>query len=233
MRTDPRSKLAVLYFKRIMIIRLAWLAKAAALRPAATTAPRRTRLHAAAGDGWRHLDRAFAVRGPVAKGYGRGAAKLGFATANLDAEVIGDVLGDVEQGVYAAFYQTAVSDKPQRAVVNVGVAPTFEGQEQPVKLVEAHLLDHDGSDLYGDALALLLVAFIRPEMKFDGIDALKAQIGADCETAKSCLAEEAVASLNYVQEGFLSAAARPVPASATQWFSKREDSGIVGQSPYV
>ena len=115
--------------------------------------------------------------------------KLGFATANLDSDIIGDVLGDLEKGVYAAFYQTAKTTEPKRAVVNVGVAPTFEGQEQPVKLVEAHLLDHDGSDLYGDALALLMVAFIRPEMKFDGIDALKAQIGADCETAKGALAD--------------------------------------------
>ena len=46
-----------------------------------------------------------------------------------------------------------------------------------------------------------MVAFIRPEMKFDGIDALKAQIGADCATAKSALAD--AGSLNYIEEGFL------------------------------
>ena len=166
----------------------------------------------------------------MAKGYGRGGKELGFATANLDSEIIGDVLGDLEKGVYAAFYQTVASGEPKRAVVNVGIAPTFEGQEQPVKLVEAHLLDHDGSDLYGDALALLMVAFIRPEMKFDGLDALKAQIGADCETAKSALAD---VDLNYIQEGFLKAVGRPTPPSATQWFLSREDSGVVDQSPYV
>ena len=170
------------------------------------------------------------MRGPVAKGYGRGGKELGFATANLDSDIIGDVLGDLEKGVYAAFYQTVASGEPKRAVVNVGIAPTFEGQEQPVKLVEAHLLDHDGSDLYGDALALLMVAFIRPEMKFDGLDALKAQIGADCETAKSALAD---VDLNYIQEGFLKAVGRPVPPSATQWFTRRDDSGVVDQSPYV
>ena len=92
---------------------------------------------------WQPCERRFAVRGPVAKGYGRGGKKLGFATPNLDSDVIGDVLGDLEKGVYAAFYQTAASEEPKRAVVNVGVAPTF-GEEQPVKLVEAHLLDHDG-----------------------------------------------------------------------------------------
>ena len=204
------------------------LACAVALRPP-TPASRTTRLQAAAGE-WQQCERRFAVRGPVAKGYGRGGKKLGFATANLDSDVIGDVLGDLEKGVYAAFYQTVASGEPKRAVVNVGIAPTFEGQEQPVKLVEAHLLDHDGSDLYGDALALLMVAFIRPEMKFDGLDALKAQIGADCETAKSALAD---VGLNYIQEGFLKAVGRPTPPSATQWFLSREDSGVVDQSPYV
>ena len=172
----------------------------------------------------------FAVRGPVAKGYGRGGKKLGFATANLDSDIIGDVLGDLEKGVYAAFYQTAKTTEPKRAVVNVGVAPTFEGQEQPVKLVEAHLLDHDGSDLYGDALALLMVAFIRPEMKFDGLDALKAQIGADCETAKSALAD---AGLNYIEEGFLKAVSRPARRSGLcrarrTWFMSRGTLGRRG-----
>ena len=212
-----------------MITRLSMvLACAVALRPP-TPASRTTRLQAAAGE-WQQCERRFAVRGPVAKGYGRGGKELGFATANLDSEIIGDVLGDLEKGVYAAFYQTVASGEPKRAVVNVGIAPTFEGQEQPVKLVEAHLLDHDGSDLYGDALALLMVAFIRPEMKFDGLDALKAQIGADCETAKSALAD---VDLNYIQEGFLKAVSRPTPPSVTQWFKLREDSGVVDQSPYV
>ena len=213
-----------------MITRLlALLACAVGLRPPTQISRPQTRLHA--GGGWQQCERRFAVRGPVAKGYGRGGKKLGFATANLDSDVIGDVLGDLEKGVYAAFYQTAASEEPKRAVVNVGVAPTFEGQEQPVKLVEAHLLDHDGSDLYGDALALLMVAFIRPEMKFDGIDALKAQIGADCETAKSALAD--AGSLNYIEEGFLKAVSRPAPPTATQWFARRDDSGVVDQSPYV
>ena len=213
-----------------MITRLSIvLACAVALRPATQISRLPTRLQAAAGE-WQQCERRFAIRGPVAKGYGRGGKELGFATANLDSEIIGDVLGDLEKGVYAAFYQTVASGEPKRAVVNVGVAPTFEGQEQPVKLVEAHLLDHDGSDLYGDALALLMVAFIRPEMKFDGLDALKAQIGADCETAKSALAD---VDLNYIQEGFLKAVGRPTPPSATQWFLSREDSGVVDQSPYV
>ena len=212
-----------------MITRLSIvLACATALQPPTASRPP-TRLQAAAGE-WQQCERRFAVRGPVAKGYGRGGKKLGFATANLDSDVIGDVLGDLEKGVYAAFYQTAKTTEPKRAVVNVGVAPTFEGQEQPVKLVEAHLLDHDGSDLYGNMLALLMVAFIRPEMKFDGLDALKAQIGADCETAKSALAD---VGLNYIEEGFLKAVSRPAPPSATQWFMLREDSGVVDQSPYV
>ena len=109
-----------------------------------------TRLQAAAGE-WQQCERRFAVRGPVAKGVRPRRKEARLRDGEPDSDMIGDVLGDLEKGVYAAFYQTAKTTEPKRAVVNVGVAPTFEGQEQPVKLVEAHLLDHDGSDLYGDA----------------------------------------------------------------------------------
>ena len=113
-----------------MITRLSIvLTCAVALRPpppASRTPP--TRLQAAAGE-WQQCERRFAVRGPVAKGYGRGGKKLGFATANLDSDVIGDVLGDLEKGVYAAFYQTAKTTEPLRAVVNVGVALTPSGSD--------------------------------------------------------------------------------------------------------
>ena len=96
-------------------------------------------------------------------------------------------------------------------------------------LLEVHVLDFAG-DLYGRHARVRFLDFIRPEQKFDGLDALKAQIGADCETAKSALAD---VDLNYIQEGFLKAVGRPTPPSATQWFLSREDSGVVDQSPYV
>ena len=82
-----------------MITRLSIvLATATALHAPTQISRPPTRLQAAAGE-WQQCERRFAVRGPVAKGYGRGGKELGFATANLDAEIIGDVLGDLEKGV--------------------------------------------------------------------------------------------------------------------------------------
>ena len=96
--------------------------------------------------------------------------------------------------------------------------------------METHALRDYGRDFYGEDMEVVVVGYLRPEMKFDGLDALKAQIGADCETAKSALAD---VDLNYIQEGFLKAVGRPTPPSATQWFTRRDDSGVVDQSPYV
>ncbi|MEG3917841.1 bifunctional riboflavin kinase/FAD synthetase [Microcoleus sp. T3_A4] len=69
-------------------------------------------------------------------------------------------------------------------VMNVGCRPTVDGL-QPT--VEVHLLDWSG-DLYGQTLSASLVEFLRPEQKFASLDALKTQIQADCDIARSVLA---------------------------------------------
>ncbi|MEG4214723.1 bifunctional riboflavin kinase/FAD synthetase [Microcoleus sp. Pol14C6] len=68
-------------------------------------------------------------------------------------------------------------------VMNVGCRPTVDGL-QPT--VEVHLLDWSG-DLYGQTLSASLVEFLRPEQKFTSLDALKTQIQADCDIARSLL----------------------------------------------
>ena len=67
---------------------------------------------------------------------------------------------------------------------NFGVRPMYQID---VPLMEAHLFDFDG-DLYGKHLSVELVAYIRPEAKFDGVPALIAQIGADARAARDILA---------------------------------------------
>jgi riboflavin kinase/FMN adenylyltransferase len=69
-----------------------------------------------------------------------------------------------------------------RAAINVGTNPTFTGVGAPVT-VEAHLLDYDG-DLYGKIVRLELTTRLRAETKFDGKDALVAQIKADIGAAR-------------------------------------------------
>jgi riboflavin kinase / FMN adenylyltransferase len=67
--------------------------------------------------------------------------------------------------------------------MNIGYRPTVAGIQQTI---EVHLLDWSG-DLYGQTLTVSLEKFLRPEQKFDSLDALKAQIQADSTMARSLL----------------------------------------------
>jgi riboflavin kinase/FMN adenylyltransferase len=122
------------------------------------------------------LGRPYTLRGVVARGAARGRL-LGFPTANLAAPP--DLL--VADGVYAA--RAAWDGESAPAVVNVGVRPTFDGA---TRLVEAHLLDA-APDLYGRRLAVAFLRRIRPERRFDSIDALRAQIVEDVAAARRVL----------------------------------------------
>jgi len=123
------------------------------------------------------LGRPHDVEALVERGAGRGR-RLGFATANLRPDGLLPALG-----VYAA--HARLGDRTFDAVCNVGVKPTVE-ESGPIGL-EAHLLGHDGSDLYGERVRVEFVARIRPERRFPSLDALRAQIGTDVETAGDLL----------------------------------------------
>jgi riboflavin kinase/FMN adenylyltransferase len=120
------------------------------------------------------LGRPYHVRGVVVMGDQRGRT-IGFPTANLD---VWEEQLLPTNGVYGAF--AWVNDRRYVAATNVGVRPTVNGRHVTV---EAHLLDFDG-DLYGQELKLDFITHVRPEMKFAGLDALKAQIRADVETIR-------------------------------------------------
>jgi len=121
----------------------------------------------------RMLGRAYTLPGTVVAGAGRGRT-LGFPTANVapDRPVL------VAPGVYACSLE--VAGQPRRAVVNVGVRPTF-GED--TLAVEAYLLDFSG-DLYGQTVRLVFVSRVREERRFPSVDALRAQIADDVETAR-------------------------------------------------
>ena len=103
---------------------------------------------------------------------------IGVPTANL---YLPEELLVPAFGVYAAVAR--VDDKQYPAVTNIGIRPTVDGRGITV---ESWLLDFDG-DLYGRDLALEFHAFLRPERKFDRLDALSAQIQTDAQTAKQML----------------------------------------------
>jgi riboflavin kinase/FMN adenylyltransferase len=110
---------------------------------------------------------------------------IGFPTANLG---LGEYLRPAF-GVYAVRVMGDGPDDPLAGrtvdgVANIGLRPTV-GTPEP--RLEAHLFNTD-TDLYGRHLRVSLVEFIRPERKFAGLDALKAQIAEDAAKAREILA---------------------------------------------
>ena len=124
----------------------------------------------------RLLTRPFAIEGVVEHGDKRGRT-LGYPTANLR-------LGDYQRPRYGVY---AVRGRLPDGVVlngvaNLGLRPQFE----PVELLEPHFFDWSG-DLYGATIEVELHAHLRDEARFDGLDALVAQMDRDAAAARSLL----------------------------------------------
>ncbi|MBU2167630.1 MAG: riboflavin biosynthesis protein RibF [Alphaproteobacteria bacterium] len=130
------------------------------------------------------LGRPFAIEGEVIHGDKRGRT-IGVPTLNI---ALGDYMRPAF-GVYAT--RTRLADgRVIDGVASLGVRPMYL-LEQP--LLEVWLFDFDG-DLYGQTVETDLVAFLRPEATFDGLDALKVQIESDAAAARAALAVSAGAS---------------------------------------
>jgi len=125
----------------------------------------------------RLLTRPFTIRGVVEHGDKRGRA-LGFPTANMG---LGDYLRP-RFGVYAV--RVALADgRSFDGVANLGIRPMFaDGRE----LLESWLFDFDG-DLYGQSIDVSLIAFLREERAFEGVEPLIAQVKVDAEAARAIL----------------------------------------------
>jgi riboflavin kinase/FMN adenylyltransferase len=124
------------------------------------------------------LGRPFAIEGEVVHGEKRGRT-IGIPTANVR---MGDYMRPA-YGVYAT--HTRLPDgRVIDGVANLGVRPMFE---IPEPLLEVWLFDFNES-LYGQTVETALVAFLRGEMNFDDLDALKVQIDADAQAARAALA---------------------------------------------
>jgi riboflavin kinase/FMN adenylyltransferase len=123
------------------------------------------------------LTRPFAVEGEVIHGDGRGK-ELGWPTANMG---LGNYLRPA-YGIYAVRVRLD-DDSEQDGVASLGVRPMFD---PPQELLEAVLFDFEG-DLYGRKIEVALHHFLRPEAKFDEIEALKAQMERDAAEARRLL----------------------------------------------
>lgn len=141
-----------------------------------------TRIRAALRDGdpreaARLLTRPYTIAGVVQHGDKVGRT-LGFPTANID---MANYLRP-KFGIYAVRGRLA-DGRMLDGAANLGVRPSFD---PPKELLEPYFFDFSG-DLYGQQIAVELIDFIRPEAKFDSMDALMAQMADDVMTAKRLL----------------------------------------------
>ena len=118
------------------------------------------------------LGRLYSITGPVIHGDGRGHT-INLPTANIQIPT-GKVLP--AYGIYAC--RAWVKEKSYLAATSIGVRPTFYSTDPPAPTIEAHLLDFN-QDLYGQAVTLEFVAYLRPEEKYSSIQALMDQIQKD------------------------------------------------------
>ncbi|MEM6613238.1 MAG: bifunctional riboflavin kinase/FAD synthetase [Cyanobacteria bacterium P01_C01_bin.72] len=118
------------------------------------------------------LDRAYCLWGTVVTGQQLGRT-IGFPTANLK---LPEEKFLPRFGVYAV--NVLLEQTTVKGVMNIGCRPTVAG-ESPT--IEVHLLNWSG-DLYGKTLKVELLRYLRPEQKFDSVEALKQQITQDCQS---------------------------------------------------
>ncbi len=130
----------------------------------------------------RLLTRPYTIEGAVQHGDKVGRT-LGFPTANVD---MANYLRPA-YGIYAVRGRLPANSvfggRVLGGAANLGVRPSFD---PPKELLEPYFFDFSG-DLYGQVIEVELIDFIRPEAKFDGMDALMAQMAKDVETARALL----------------------------------------------
>lgn len=129
------------------------------------------------------LGRPYRISGVVERGKHLGRT-LGFPTANLsfpDGKII------PRYGVYACTARIGKASYP--AAVNVGKHPTVPDGKPTI---EAFLLDYPGDSLYDEHLTLEFRYFIRPERRFESLEALRAEVLANCDEAVQLLHGQAV-----------------------------------------
>lgn len=117
----------------------------------------------------RYLGAPYYIKGRVTHGRADGR-KLGFPTANIPIDT---QKATPKSGVYRSAVR--VDGRIYGCVSNLGVCPTFEGEEMRL---EAHIIGYEG-DLYDREIRVYLLGFIREERRFNSLEELKMQINVD------------------------------------------------------
>ncbi len=148
----------------------------------------------------RLLERNFYITGVVQKGDQRGKS-IGFPTANIISlkskflkcgvyktrvSFIDSKMQHEQSVVSSQFYQTNQDSQNLRiysSITNLGFHPTFK-LDSNMPIIETHIFDWTG-DCYGETIKVEFIEFLRPEMKFSGVEELKQQIQKDINRSKS------------------------------------------------
>ncbi|MBP6556421.1 MAG: bifunctional riboflavin kinase/FAD synthetase [Novosphingobium sp.] len=123
------------------------------------------------------LTRPFAIRGQVEHGAKLGRT-IGYPTANLQ-------MGSYLRPAYGIYAVTGLlpGGRIVHGAANLGIRPSFD---PPIELLEPFFFDFEG-DLYGQEIEVALHHYLRPEAKFDSLEALTAQMELDCGQARTLL----------------------------------------------
>jgi riboflavin kinase/FMN adenylyltransferase len=122
------------------------------------------------------LSRPHRLDGTIVHGEKRGR-EIGYPTANL-GKIDGQTIP--ADGIYAGWLTVGINFWP--AAISIGTNPTFEGDRG--RQVEAYALDQQGLDLYDKAASIEFGWFLRPTLKFNGLDELLVQMKKDCDEAR-------------------------------------------------
>ena len=122
------------------------------------------------------LSRPHRLDGIVVHGEKRGR-EIGYPTANI-GKIDGQTIP--ADGIYAGWLTVGINFWP--AAISIGTNPTFEGDRG--RQVEAYALDQQGLDLYDKAASVEFGWYLRPTLKFNGLDELLIQMKKDCDEAR-------------------------------------------------
>jgi riboflavin kinase/FMN adenylyltransferase len=122
------------------------------------------------------LSRPHRLDGVVVHGEKRGR-EIGYPTANL-GKIEGQTIP--ADGVYAGWLTVGINFWP--AAISIGTNPTFEGERG--RQVEAYAIDQEGLELYDKNASIEFGWYLRPTLKFDGLDELLVQMKKDCDKAR-------------------------------------------------
>ena len=149
------------------------------------------------------------MEGEIVTGYGRGSKKLGVPTANLLPADVQEGISGLPSGVYFGWARLMTSTtQPEsdgsvhKMVMNIGKRPTFVKDNSPDISVEVHVMHSFKGDFYGQRMKVLVVGYLRPEMKFNNLQELLNRIQTDIGLSKSQL-DGAVWS-RYAEDPFFS-----------------------------